>query len=142
MVLPLITLFFSTGAFAQEKTGDMGLHDNGYLRVLKVKIHDLGSSPKETKTVQDVSGVPFEYIPKSSSSGDYIEVLVEIIEGLPEDRAHKVCIHYYDAEGEPMPGDSGHTDEGLSAGEIRSVVFDSTPFEAKSFKVWLPKVKK
>ena len=125
---------------AQEKTGEIGLHDNGYLEIIKVKVHDLGSSMKENKTVKDVTGVPMEYTRETSGSGDYVEVLVEVLKRVPEEKGHKVCIHYHDAHGDPMPGDSKYTEKNLSAGEIRAVVFDSMPYEAKTFKIWLPKV--
>ena len=64
---------------AQEKTGEIGLHDNGYLEIIRVKVHDLGSSMKENKTVKDVTGVPVEYTRETSGSGDYVEVLVEVL---------------------------------------------------------------
>ena len=138
---------FIMGAFQpsivcpQEKTGEVGLHDNGNLKIIKIKVHDLGSTLKKTKTVIDVSGVPIEYCPESSGTGDYVEVLVEILKELSEEKGHKVCVHYYDSKGELMPGDSETTEKALSVGEIRAVIFDSMPYEARSFKIWLPKSK-
>ena len=142
LLVSLIVLLFTfvplLSAWSQDKVGKIGFHNNGYVKILKVQSHELGSSLKEIKT-QSISGISLEYIPEISGTGDYVEVLVEVLRELSEGKPHKICVHYYDSKGAPMPGDSQFTDLGLSTGEIRAVKFE-VPEKAQSFEIWLPKI--
>ena len=136
LVILSFTFICSSNALSEEEIEETGLDNNGYLKILKVERH---KKPKEMiRAIGSKSGKPTVY--KAPESLDHLEILVEVLQELPEGKAHKVCIHYYDSNGEALPGASQYTEKDLSIGEIRSVTFD-VPENAESFKVWLPEVK-
>jgi hypothetical protein len=104
-----------------EQVEALGVDNNGCLKILKVK-----------RKEEEVSIVVKVLKHTGSLTGTHDQNLKPCF---------KVCVDFFDAEGDPMKGDSQfiHTSASeMLPGEITAVAFE-IPWGAKSFKAWLPK---
>ena len=111
-----------------KKVEKLGLDNNGYLKILKVKNALKGDT---------------------SWRRPHIEVIVKVLQRTgslypPSDKnlSHrfKICVDFFDSDGDPIGGYSKfiHQYTDMLPGEIRAVSFE-IPSDVKSWRVWLPK---
>ncbi len=106
-----------------KKIEELGLDNNGCLKILKVKAYDAKHSIKVVVKVLKRTGALFTSSSQNSKP------------------CFKICVDFFDSDGDPMGGSSRFIHVSFTEmlpGEIKALTF-SAPFNAKLYRVWLPK---